>query len=299
MNQTDAAKAAETDNKAGDEVTPAHATPLQKAIAFEAELGERARTIREEHGRPMDRSLFLKLWPLLREPIPAGFVTITPAVKGKPYESTGIRSVQVCIDRMDAVLTPLWWAATEDYENGGKLCRVSVRVFDAHSETLLVRSSYGGMDHASTEGNLRKGSFTNAAKRAFGMVGPGHEIYLGAFDGDPDTDISAAEEQGKATRARSSGGNAAGSGRRAPRPAPAPAVPPEDAISELVGSNPDLRGLRTKADDGMKILGAKPAQRLRELRAAKGEGDLVALINRIDASLEAAAAPADESGGDA
>jgi hypothetical protein len=257
--------------------------PLKLAAEYEMAIAAEADAIRAEHGGDgLDAALFLKLAPLLRRPIPAGFITTTPPVKGKPYESTGLRSVQVCIDRMDNVLSALAWTIDDAYENDGKLCRATVTVHAADGEVLVRRASYGGMGAASSEGNLRKGSFTNAAKRAFAMVGVGHEVYLGAADGDPDTDVAAAEEQGQGNRPRAS--------RQAPPPAQVtPAVPPENAIAELLASDPELRGLRTKADDGMKILGAQAGQRLRELRNAKSEGDLVALVNRIENSMEAGA----------
>lgn len=264
------------------------ADPLQAAMEYEQAIADEAAKIRADHygGKDaafggMDAALFVKLWPLLRRPIPAGFITTTPKVKGKPYESTGIRSVQVCTDRMDAVLTPLAWTIEDEYENNGKLCRVTVTVLSAKGEGLVRRSSYGGMDHASTGGNLMKGSFTNAAKRAFGLIGVGHEVYLGAADGDPDTDESAAAEQGKAA-------NRERRTTKAPQNTPpAPSVPPDHALAELLAKDDDLSALRKRADDGMKIVGAKAGQRLRELQAAKTEADLVSLINRIDATLDA------------
>jgi len=105
---------------------------------------------------------------------------------------------------MDAVLTPLWWweevryFGDEDYEKGGTLCEVTVHVGVPGEKPLFSRTSRGGVNQASTLGNRYKGSYTNAAKRAFAAVGPGHEVYLGAADLDPDTNEDAANQQGRA-----------------------------------------------------------------------------------------------------
>ena len=92
--------------------------------------------------------------------------------------------MQVLIDRMNNVLTPLgWWYEVEyllDGEDHGKLAEVTVSVGNRGSEPLVTAVSRGGVNQASTIGNRFKGSETNAAKRAFAQIGPGHEVYLGA-----------------------------------------------------------------------------------------------------------------------
>jgi hypothetical protein len=75
----------------------------------------------------MTASLFLRLYPLLRKPIHPGHIMATTRAKGKPYESDGVRSVQVLIDRMNNVLTPIWWRVTRQYTESGQLCLVTVR----------------------------------------------------------------------------------------------------------------------------------------------------------------------------
>lgn len=164
------------------------------AVISEAALAERAAGIRGE-ATTLTPELFLQLLPLMREPIPEGFLVEATRGEGKPYDSKGIRSVQVCVDRMDAVLTPLWWRFDHAYERDGKLCLVTVEIGNAGEPPMVKRSSYGGMDRGSTSGNLWKGTFTNAAKRAFALTGPGHEIYTGATDYEPDVDPQAARDQ--------------------------------------------------------------------------------------------------------
>lgn len=167
---------------------------LAEALEHEQTIADEAAAIRNG-AATLTPDLLVRLLPLLRRPIPDGFITHIGVVKGKPYESTGIKSVQVQIDRMDNVLTPLAWNHDVVYTEGGKLAQVIVRVLDGTGKALFSRESWGGVNQASTTGNLYKGSYTNAAKRAFAMVGPGHEVYLGATDLDPDVSEDAAKAQ--------------------------------------------------------------------------------------------------------
>lgn len=164
---------------------------MTEAIASENAIAAEATAIRGE-ATELTPELFFKLYPLLCRPIPKAFIQTVPPTKGKPYESTGIRSVQVQINRMNAVLTPLWWADRTEYHEDGKLARVEVMV--GNGTPMLTRSSWGGVGQASNAGNLRKGSYTNAAKLAFARIGVGAEVYVGATDLDPDVDRDLAEQ---------------------------------------------------------------------------------------------------------
>lgn len=165
---------------------------IAEALDAEAKIADEAAAIRAEHTFSDDRKLldfdlFLKLWPLLCRPIQPAFIQSVAATKGKPYPSTGIRSVQVQIDRMNNVLTPVWWWYEDEYALEGKLCTVTVYIAgDGPKGYLLARSSRGGVQQGSSMGNIHKGSFTNAAKLAFARLGVGHEVYIGAIDLDPD-----------------------------------------------------------------------------------------------------------------
>ena len=172
--------------------------PLTEAILYEQEIADIAAGIRGESAG-LTPALFLELLPLLRRPIPKGFIQTTPPTKGKPYESTGIKSLQVQIDRLDNVLTPLNWSWHTDWSDDGRTADVEVRVLVG--DQVITRRARGGVNQASTEGNLLKGSETNAAKLAFARLGVGHEVYIGATDFDPDVDPDAAEVQGKDTPA--------------------------------------------------------------------------------------------------
>lgn len=171
------------------------AQELTEALASEAEITEQADAIRQNYDGDLGRGLFDLLYPLLCKPIPSAFIQTVGNVTGKPYVSTGIRSVQVQIDRMNNVLGPYWWGYDEEFEDGGKVAKVTVYVGDP-DRPLVKRSSRGGVDRGSSTGNEYKGSFTNAAKLAFARVGPGHEVYIGAADLDPDVNESVAGQVG-------------------------------------------------------------------------------------------------------
>lgn len=168
---------------------------LAEAIAFEQEIAARASEIRAaaKDGDGLTSALFMELYPLLCEPIPSAFIQTVGKVDGKPYVSTGVRSVQVQIDRMNNVLTPLWWWYEDEYSADGALAKVTVCVGDDRDHPLVARSSRGGVRAAKVLGNTYKGAFTNAGKVAFARVGPGHEVYLGAADLDPDVNQEVAE----------------------------------------------------------------------------------------------------------
>jgi hypothetical protein len=172
---------------------------LAEALQAEAVIADEAVKIREEaEDGTLTVALFGQLYPLLCKPIPSGFIQTVGNIPGKPYESTGIRSVQVQVDRMNNVLTPAWWWYEEAFEEGGKLAIVTVFVGEQldPEKAIVKRSSRGGVTQGTGSGNIHKGSFTNAAKLAIARVGPGHEVYVGAADLDPDVNEAVAKQTG-------------------------------------------------------------------------------------------------------
>lgn len=164
-----------------------------EALAAEDKLAEAAAKLRGEGFDGLTHDIFLKLWPLLRAPIPPAFIVTVGRTEGKPYPSTGIKSVQVQIDRLNNVLTPFGWRDDAVYQEGGKLCKATVEILDGAGNVLLARSSYGGVGRGSSAGNIYKGSYTNAMKLAIARIGVGHEIYCGAADMDPDVSADLAK----------------------------------------------------------------------------------------------------------
>jgi hypothetical protein len=191
---------AEQNGRQNGEPTPEQRA-LMEAIAYEEAIREEAEGIWTDDERggldELDSHLFRSLRPLLRKPIPPGFIEHVGSVTGKPYDSTGVRSVQVQMDRLDNVVGPENWGYEATHTEDGKRCYVRAWI-GSKDAPLFERDSWGGMNQGSTEGNLWKGSFTNAAKLAFARLGPGWEVYVGAADFDPDTDEEAAKAQGDA-----------------------------------------------------------------------------------------------------
>lgn len=173
---------------------PAEKDPLVAAIEYEQKILADANEAwgDDVHITP---ALYVTLRALARKPIPPGFIEHVGAVTGKPYESTGVKSVQVQMDRLDNVFRSFWGYQRTFTENG-TLCEVVAWIGPNENEPYVRRDSFGGVDRGSTKGNVYKGSFTNAAKPAFARLGPGWEVYVGAADFDPDTDKAAAEQQG-------------------------------------------------------------------------------------------------------
>jgi hypothetical protein len=170
---------------------------LQQAIASEQEIADEAAVIRGD-VRELTPELFMELRPLLRRPIPSGFIVTTGVVTGKPYESTGVKSMQVQVNRMDGVLGATNWGWRTEWFDEGKVAEVTVWI-GPEDAPLVRRAARGGVKQASTQGNLYKGSETNAGKLAFARVGPGWEVYVGAADLDPDVSEDAAKAQAGAT----------------------------------------------------------------------------------------------------
>lgn len=165
---------------------------LQQALSSEEQIASEAAEIRATQA--LDAELLAKLIPLLRKPIPPGFIVTTGVVTGKPYESTGVKSMQVQINRMDGVLGQTNWGWKTEWFDEGKVAEVTVWI-GREEDPLVRRAARGGVKQASTQGNLYKGSETNAGKLAFARIGPGWEVYVGAADLDPDVSEDAAKAQ--------------------------------------------------------------------------------------------------------
>lgn len=180
------------------DVTPEQ---LAEAIESEAQLAAECAEIRDaakSFPGTLIRKLFLQLEPKMKTPIPEGFLIAVSKGKGKPYDSKGVRALQVQVNRMDAVWTPLFWDWRTEWI-APSLAEVTVWVGESEEKALVTRKARGGMNGGSTVGNHFKGTETNAGKLAFARIGPGNEVYLGATDFDPDTDEVAAEEQAHAS----------------------------------------------------------------------------------------------------
>lgn len=170
---------------------------LAAAAEHEEQILTEANEIWAAHdGEEITPRLWRQLRPLLRRPIPDGYISEVTEGKGKPYPSKGIKSLQVQIDRLDNVLGEGNWDWSTTYLNdAGTLAEVEVWVVGGETGKLFARKARGGVDRGSTVGNTHKGTETNAAKLAFARLGVGHEVYIGLTDLDPDVSEEAAEAQ--------------------------------------------------------------------------------------------------------
>jgi hypothetical protein len=131
------------------------------------------------------------------------------------------------------------------------------------------------VNRGSTQGNLRKGSFTNAAKQALARIGPAHEVYIGVTDHDPDVDEEAAKQQSRA-------------------PAVSRSAPAEDSdesvraeLALLLEEKVPVQQKRRELNEALIALGLSPRKRLATFKEATTNQQLIADINRANAVREA------------
>ncbi len=184
---------------------------------FMEALRARAAKIKEEEqytGR-LTPQILQQLEPLLYEKLPSEYIEFIPKREkkgdaGLPYDVTGVRSSQIQMDVMNAVLGLAHWRMLTHYTDGGSVCKSVIIVGnDLHfaalddtgtllpvimtsdgrqvhaAEVLVERSGWGGHTRGSSPGDIWKGAETNSAKRVLARFGPGHEVYRGEFDDDP------------------------------------------------------------------------------------------------------------------
>lgn len=275
--------------------------PEERHYATLPELRTQAETIRKEHGYEdhgeMTPQLLVALEPLLNEAIDPRHIKVTPPVTGKPYESTGIRSVQVQIDRLNAVIGAPHWRKLLFYIDGGNVCHGHIIVGnkliaanvggeDGHlipgeADIVAHRSGWGGHSRGSNRGDLYKGSETNALKRAIAQLGPGHEVYTLDFDEDlnPAATAPPATEPTQAALPTA----ASGGGEQAQ-------LPIEDAATELtkiLAIDDDLSSLRAEVHKGMQLFDMTTEDRLERFRANQTKEQLEQLLNRISVAVDA------------
>ena len=255
---------------------------------------DRANDLRKTHNyeSALTPSLLRELEPLLYEPIPAKYIETTPPTKGKPYESTGVKSLQVQVDRMNEVLGVNHWRFLTHYEDNGMICKAVVVIgnnlsalelddrgklvsagalwnTEALPQVLGIAEGWGGHKQGSHRGDVMKGSETNAVKRALARLGPAAHVYRQEFDLDnwalgeeykPEKQQSKSEEEDSAT-----------------------------ILEQLLNQKDELQELRVKADKGMELLGQTEKRRLVSLRACPDRRALEGLIDRVNKALDQSA----------
>lgn len=301
--------------------TPADQTPEQAKPDENApvpvnlngsELTQLARKVRADakYDGKLTPTMLLDLEPLLYHPLERKYIETTAPTKGKPYESTGVRSVQVQIDRMNTVLGFQHWRVLYHYQSNGELCRCHALVGNdlqwarldekgellpytiiateglsddgvREADVLMVREGWGGHNRGTARGDLYKGSETNALKRTLARCGPGAEVYRLDFDDDVNKSADPVYQDPSAKQQQ----------RSAAAPQQQQQAPPDfDAqLKMLLGREDALQEQRVSAHKGLEVLGAPVRQMVREIEAADSAEKLQKLIDRINSAIDGAA----------
>lgn len=271
--------------------------------------GERAAEILSDAGYDgsLTSAMLAKLQPLLDEPInPRHIVTTGPAERGKPITTTGIRSVQVQVDRLREVLGASHYRLLPHHTEQGDRCRMHVVIGNdlqwcaltpagelqpytvvpgsvanatgavyagvERAEVLAHADGWGGHQRGSAPADTWKGAETNAAKRVIARLGPGAHVYRLDFEDDPHQPEIASQRA------------------RAPRP-PKPAAEqpaqadPQEALDLWLAKDDDLRELRHKAREALEHAEAPVQQQAREIVGAD-RAQLEQLIARVNSYLD-------------
>lgn len=182
----------------------------EHAIRVEAEA---IRLEGDYEGR-LTPGMFARLESLLSRPTPAVYVEHTPVEykedgkpKGLPFATTGIKSIQFQIDRMNAVLGLMGWRSLLHYTQGGVLVKAVVVVGnDLHlcslakdtgelewwkevggemklATIITTREGWGGFQMR-TIGDTHKAGETNTLKRVLARMGPGNDVFRVDYEAD-------------------------------------------------------------------------------------------------------------------
>ncbi|MCA1700182.1 MAG: hypothetical protein LC790_15270, partial [Actinobacteria bacterium] len=166
-------------------------------------------------------AMMVELEALLEQPTPTQYVKHIGPTDGKPYPSTGLSSIQYQLSMMNAVLGGPHWRALTHYENDGKLCKVVVIVGNdltkakltadgdldpGEAEVLCAREGWGAVKRGSTDGDLLKGSYTNAIKRVLAEYGAAADVYRFEFDDESVGGVGAGAGQQREAGRRQQGG---------------------------------------------------------------------------------------------
>lgn len=205
-----------------EEAPPAEANgngaqPEEARYLEHQDLSESAEQIRKQQNYQgvMTGSLLRALEELLYSPIPPRFIEETPPGDGHPFPMTGIKSVQVQLDRLTAVLGMEHYRVLLHYRDNGVICKSMVVVGNdlqwcrldeqgqlipftvlapgteskqaivKEAEVLKVVEGMGGWKRGTNPGDTWKGAETNGLKRVIARLGPGAEVYSQDFEDNP------------------------------------------------------------------------------------------------------------------
>lgn len=247
--------------------------------------------------------LLRKLQPLLNEPLHPRYIEHMPSVTGKPYESTGIRSVQVQVDRLAEVLGVDHFRVLAHHQPGGQIARVHVvignelqwcrldergelvpftvaadRVLEA--DVLAHADGWGGHGRGSAPGDVWKGSETNAAKRVIARVGPGAHVYRLDFEDDPTQPPAATPPAAPAAPA--------------PDASPMATLDAQQELDAWLATTDDMRELRESVVNGLRYFTEDPVKIMMRVRGKDTREKLEALLAQAAAAVTADQARGEE-----
>jgi hypothetical protein len=296
---------------------PVEQEPVEQTNELES-LRQRADTAKAGYEGRLTVALLDALQELLYERIPARFIETLPPMEGKPYVSTGIKSAQVQVDRLNAILGQAHWRVLTRYFDGGTVCKTVLVVgnnlgalqLDEHGdlvppvamsiegqglispEVLVVRDGYGGVKNARQPGNTYKGSETNSLKRTIARLGPGSEVYNLDFEDHPESQIGDGFVAPASPMAADGIGQPASQAQRGQAPTPEQA---EEGIALLLSEPHPLQQKRMAVNDAMLGLAQVPPPelRLQLLQSRKdNEREMDQIIERMQMTAAQPAAPA-------
>lgn len=155
---------------------------------------------------------------------PERFIKTTGPVTGKPYDSTGLASIQPQVEMANAIYgEPHWrWWPVPSADNDGTYSVTLLIGNDLHHiqqvtvdgeiraqsdtcEVLIAHTLLGSNPNGSTPANKMKGALTNAGKRLLATVGCCGDVYR--FDGDSPEDGLQPDTGSTGTARRSASGS--------------------------------------------------------------------------------------------
>jgi hypothetical protein len=172
----------------------------------------------------------IKLYAALAAPFPEEAVERTSgAATGRGYDTTGIK-YQYLADRLNEVLGVGGFRTERTITIKGTTTAKGRPAFEAIAEVrvelgewqggefVVFAEAWGDGGHtAMSEADARKGSFTNAFKKAVAFMGPGRAAYRGTIDDDhvPEDDVACAVPGPRRGAALATGEGTGGRARRA------------------------------------------------------------------------------------
>ncbi len=273
------------------------------------ELREEAEKIKaeNEYKGNLTADIFNALQELLYRPIPARFIKHTPPGQGHQFEQTGVKSVQVQLDRLNAVLGPQHFRPLTMHTDGGTICKAVVVVGNnlqwaqldesgklvpytvipsggngavtvKEADVIAERHGWGGWKRGTQPGDVYKASETNALKRVLARFGPASEVYTQDFEDDPEDtapEIPVSVPQPQAQPEVPQQPAQSESGGQVQRGQPMSEDQAESALADLLNDDQHpLHKLRNDAHQAMLDLPEKPPATVRlQLIAARADSE--------------------------